>query len=214
MKVYDLSHALTNGMPVYPGTSEPQFSTACTIGKDGFKETKITMLSHTGTHIDAPAHLFEKGTGLDEFEVSQFIGTAIVIDCREIPEGGKITMSHLEKYKKEIRDVDFILFNTGWDDKWGKPEYFSGYPCIDHALAQMIAEGSYKGIGFDTISVDPVDEPSLPRHKIILGTNNIINIENLTGLDKLPQGKVMFSCLPLKLSDADGCSARAVAWID
>ena len=213
MKVYDLTHVLKNGMPVYPGTAEPDFSPACTIAKDGFKETKISMLSHTGTHIDAPAHLFKGGRELDKFDPSQFIGRAIVIDCRDIPEGGRITMSHLQKYNDRIQEVDFILFNTGWDSKWGKPEYYKGYPCIDYDVVDLIVKGSYKGIGFDAISVDPVDEPTLPRHKLILAKDNIINIENLTGLDKLPEGEVMFSCLPLKLECADGCSSRAIAWI-
>ena len=212
MKVYDLTHELKNGMPVYPGTSEPCFAPACTIEKDGFKETKMSMLSHTGTHIDAPAHLIEGGMELDKLDVSQFIGSAIVIDCRDIPENGAITMEHLTKYGDDINNVDFILFNTGWDEKWGKPEYYKGYPCIDHDVVNLIASGSYKGIGFDAISVDPVDEPDLPRHKKILARNDIINIENLRDLDKLPGGIIMFSCLPLKLHAADGCSARAIAW--
>ena len=214
MKVYDLTHVLKEGMPVYPGTDEPEFSPACTIANNGFKETRISMLSHTGTHIDAPAHLLEGGRELDKFDASQFIGSAIVINCRDIPEGGRITMAHLEKYKDDIYSVDFILFSTGWDSKWGKPEYYKGYPCIDYDVVDLILKCDYKGIGFDTISVDPVDEPTLPRHKIILKKDNIINIENLTGLDKLPEGRIMFSCLPLKLADADGCSARAIAWVD
>lgn len=212
MKVYDLTHTLKNGMPVYPGTSEPEFNTACHISRDGFKETKISMLSHTGTHIDAPAHLFEQGKELDGFDASQFIGGAIVIDCRDIPEGGSITIEHLEKYGSLIEEVDFLLFNTGWDTKWETPEYFEGYPVIDQEVVELIVKGGYKGIGFDAISVDPVDEPGLPRHKRILGTDNIINIENLTGLERLPMGKITFSCLPLKLEHSDGCPARAIAW--
>ena len=214
MTVYDLTHTLENGMPVYPGTSEPCFAPACTIEKDGFKETKISMLSHTGTHIDAPAHLIEGGRGLDEFDASHFIGSALVIDCRDIPADGVITMDHIAKYGDDINRVDFLLFNTGWDVKWRNAEYYRGYPCIDYDVVDLIVNGSYKGIGFDTISVDPVNEPTLPRHKIILAKDSIINIENLTALDKLPDGIVMFSCLPLKLKNADGCSARAIAWVD
>ena len=61
MKVIDLTHVIEGSMPVYPGTEPPVFTSANTYEKDGFKETKISMLTHTGTHIDPPAHLFGIG---------------------------------------------------------------------------------------------------------------------------------------------------------
>lgn len=35
--------------------------------KDGFRETLLEMYSHTGTHMDAPAHMLPKGRTLDDF---------------------------------------------------------------------------------------------------------------------------------------------------
>lgn len=50
MKVIDLTHTIRESMPVYPGTEPPSFTPANTYEKDGFKETRLAMFSHTGTH--------------------------------------------------------------------------------------------------------------------------------------------------------------------
>ena len=51
MRVLDLTHTIAENMPVYPGTETPIFAGANTYEKDGFKETKLTMYTHTGTHM-------------------------------------------------------------------------------------------------------------------------------------------------------------------
>lgn len=79
MKVIDLTHMIESTMPVYPGTEPPIFEPANTYEKDGFKETKITMFTHTGTHMDPPAHLYQGRTTLDAFSADQFIGKALFI---------------------------------------------------------------------------------------------------------------------------------------
>ena len=115
MKVIDLTHTIRENMPVYPGTETPRLETANTYEKDFFKETKMTMYTHTGTHVDPPAHIFAGRTTLDQFPAEQFIGKALVIDCRELTEGQFITMDHIRKYGEKAEQADFLLFNLGWD---------------------------------------------------------------------------------------------------
>ena len=67
MKVIDLTHVIAADMPVYPGTEPPRLESANTYEANGFKETLLTMSSHTGTHMDPPAHLFPGRTTLDQF---------------------------------------------------------------------------------------------------------------------------------------------------
>jgi len=67
MRVIDLTHVIESSMPVYPGTEPPTFEPANTYEKDGFKETRISMFTHTGTHMDPPAHLFRNRATLDAF---------------------------------------------------------------------------------------------------------------------------------------------------
>ena len=86
MKMLDLTHCITPEMPVYPGTEPPRLTAACTMEKDGFRETLLEMYSHTGTHMDAPAHMLPNGRTLDDFPAETFAGRGFVLDCRGAAE--------------------------------------------------------------------------------------------------------------------------------
>ena len=210
MKVIDLTHTICENMPVYPGTEPPRLATANTYEKDFFKETKMTMFTHTGTHADPPAHVFAGRTTLDQFPPEQFLGRALVIDCRDLNEGDSITIEHIRRSGEKTEAADFLLFNLGWDRYWGTDAYFGNFPCMDDDVLTYILSGSYKGIGVDTISIDPMN--SLARHRKLFAEKDIVIIENLTNLHLCGNGLFSFSCFPLKLRDCDGSPVRAVAW--
>lgn len=212
MTVIDLTHTIRESMPVYPGTEPPRLEVANTYEKDFFKETKMTMFTHTGTHMDPPAHIFPGRTTLDQFPADQFIGKALVIDCRELKEGDAITMTHLTRYGEKLDQADFLLFNLGWDRYWGTEAYFGNFPCIDMEVLDCILASNYKGIGVDTISIDPMN--SLTRHRKLFREKDIVVVENLKDLHKCGIDLFRFSAFPLKLSDCDGSPVRAVAWFD
>ena len=212
MKVIDLTHTIRENMPVYPGTEAPRLETANTYEKDFFKETKMTMYTHTGTHVDPPAHIFEDRTTLDQFPADQFIGKALVIDCRELKEGQLITMEHIRRYGSKAEAADFLLFNLGWDTYWDTDAYFGDFPCMDMEVLNYILAGTYKGIGVDTISIDPMND--LTRHRILFREKDIINLENLKDLHLCGDDLFWFSCSPLKLADCDGSPVRALAWFE
>ena len=195
MRVIDLTHTISENMPVYPGTETPIFAGANTYEKDGFKETKLTMYTHTGT----PAHLFAGRTTLDAFPASQFIGKALVIECNDLNEGEAITLERILQYGKDAENADFLLFHLGWDKRWGTNAYFGDYPCLDDAALDYIIAGDYKGVGFDVIGLDPIADENLTR---------------LKDLDKCGKGLFSFSCFPLKLENCDGSPIRAVAWFE
>lgn len=211
MKIIDLTHTIAPAMPVYPGTEPPSLTPANTYEKDGFRETLLSLYSHTGTHMDAPAHLYPNRTTLDAFAASQFVGRALVIDCRSLSFGGKITMDFIEPVRALADQAEFLLFCTGWDRCWGKDEYFGDYPCITPEVADyMIATGK-KGIGLDTIGVDAIADAQLPLHRQFFAEHEMVVIENLTRLDKLVGGLFTFCALPLKFENADGAPIRAIA---
>ena len=214
MKVIDLTHVIENGMPVYPGTQPPTLEPANTYEKDGFKETRISMFTHTGTHMDPPAHIFSGRTPLDAFPPDQFIGKALVIDCASLGEGEPITADRLLPYGEKVKEADFLLFRLGWDAKWGTDAYFGDYPCLDDDILDFIIAGDYKGIGSDAISIDPISDANLTRHKKLFSRKDIVNIENLCDLDLCGPDLFWFSCFPLRIADCDGSPVRAVAWFE
>lgn len=209
MKVIDLTHYISEDMPVYPGTESPKLEIANTYDKDGFKETLMTMYSHTGTHMDAPAHIYQEGRTLDSFLIDQFIGKALVIDCRDLKEGEKITIDYIDKNLGD--KADFLLFNTGWSKYWGTDKYFGDYPYIDDELVAYILKSKLKGVGLDTIGIDPISDDNLSIHKKLFKNKEIVIIENLMNLEKLGHDLFTLVALPLKHIGADGSPLRAIA---
>lgn len=214
MKVIELTHSLNGSMPVYPGIEPPKFTQSNFYEKDGFRETYVQFFTHTGTHVDPPAHLYAEGRTLDAFPPEQFIGKALVIDCRALKEGEAITMEQLKKYGELPQKADFLLFNLGWDKRWGTEAYFGDYPCVDDELLEYIINGNFKGIGFDVIGLDPIADVELTRHNKLLRSCEILNIENLKNLDRCGDGLFWFGCFPLKIENSDGAPVRAMAWFE
>lgn len=213
MKVIDLSHAIRVQMPVFPGTEPPLLETANTLQKDGFAEKKITMYSHTGTHMDAPAHMLEGGKTLDDYGAAFFIGKAVLIDCRALVSK-EIGLSFLRKFREQIAEASFIIFRTGWDKYWGQEKYFCDYPTLSTKAVSWLTEfNDLRGIGVDTISVDPIDSEKFPVHHFLFDRSLII-LENLTNLNKLAETQFCLVCTPLKIEQADGSPVRALALED
>lgn len=214
MKVIDLTYTIKEEMTVFPGTEMPKLINTSNYEKDGFRETSISIYSHVGTHMDPPAHIYPDRTTLDEFPASQFVGKGLVINCRDLNEGEDITLDCILKYGKKAEEVDFLLFNTGWDKYWGTDKYFGDYPCVNDDVLDYVVNGNYKGIGFDTIGIDPVLDENLSRHKKLFKDKDIVNIENLKNLELCGEEIFKFSCCPLKIENSDGAPVRAIAWFE
>ena len=206
--IIDLTHTITPDTFVYPGTPAPAFSSTRTLTHDGARETLLQIGSHTGTHMDAPAHMLPDGATLDSYAPEKLAGAAVVVDCRGEKD---ISLPLLQRY--DLSGVDFVLFCTGWDRKWGTPAYYESFPCLTAEAAAYLAALPLKGVGEDSISLDPCDSTDFPNH-ITLMKADFINTENLTGLDALLGRRFTFVTLPLKFENADGCSCRAIAMED
>ncbi|MDD2216263.1 MAG: cyclase family protein [Eubacteriales bacterium] len=214
MRVVDLTQLISEDMPVFPGTEQPKLQEANTIEVDGFRETLLIMYSHTGTHMDTPGHIVVGATTLDEMPAGNFVGKAVVVDCTDLKgDNALIDMSYINKNRKKIDEAEFVLFNTGWNKKWGTPNYFGRFPVIDSEVTDYLIGNNKKGIGVDVISIEPIDASDLPVHHRILGKEMVI-VENLMNLELLGDDLFTFCALPLKFKNSDGAPVRAIAILE
>ncbi len=211
LEVVDLTHTVSPGMPCYPGTEPPVFCDACTLKNNGFAEKKIEFYSHTGTHMDAPAHILDGGHTLDHFEVGRFVGSGTVLDLTGL-QGTEIQVEDLEPFYGKIEGQDFVLLYTGWSRVWGWDSYYEDYPVLSIDAAQWLAGFRPKGVGVDVMSVDSMDSEAFPVHRVFM-ERDIVVIENLTNLERLLGREFLLCCLPLKIAGGDGAPVRAVALI-
>jgi kynurenine formamidase len=204
----DLSQNLASGRP-YPGDPPAAVTPHATMAEDGYRVARIACNTHSGTHVDAPSHLCEKGASLGAFDVEDFRFDARVVDCTDLDDREPVPADRVPE-----TDGDLVLFRTGFAARWGEDDYFDHpYLSVD-AAERCAAQGC--AVGLDAPSVDPTptgnesdDEPSgYPAHHAVLGAGLPI-LENLADLDGLPH-RVTVHAYPLPV-DADGAPARVVA---
>lgn len=195
--IHDLSIPLSNQTPVYPGDPPLQVKPAGVLAADGFQDHTITMGTHNGTHLDAPAHMIEGGATLGAVPLETFVGRGRLV------EGFSVDALQAAGIGKG----DIVLFQTGMGDRLYDEAYFTDYPAMDMVVADWLVATGVKMIGVDAGSVDNLDD--FPIHKRLLGAGVII-IENLTGLEGLANKDFEVYALPLKF-DLDGSPARVIA---
>lgn len=199
----DLSHTFTDAMPVYPGDSPPQWVQKASIKEDGYAHARVTTSLHVGTHIDAPSHFIENGKVLSEISLERFTGRGVLLDARGYDQ---IDTNLLEGVTIAAGDV--ILLHTGFSEFFGEKKYFEDFPVMTEAFARRVVELNVHMVGLDNPS--PERDLPFPCHQILLG-NEILILENLTGLDQIEAvGAFEVIAFPPKLA-FDGSPVRVVA---
>jgi arylformamidase len=209
----DLTHLISETMPVYPGEPAPQFLDIRTIQKDGVKVTEISIGSHTGTHVDAPCHFIAGTNGIDQIPLDRFIGEAVILDVSKVHAEG-ITDVDLEEQSDKIRSGDIVLLYTGTSDKWNNEIEGGGiqtnFSYLEPSAASWIVQHEIKCVGIDSYSIEKFGSKEGLAHKELL-SKGVGVIENLNSNLKRFAGKRMFlMCMPLLLEGIDAAPARAI----
>ncbi len=202
-RIIDITAAIRQGIPVYPGDPEPVIEQICSIAKDGFALSAIFMGSHTGTHVDAPSHVLDDGISVDMLVPGDLMGRAILLDMR--CAGSCICAEHLDTAWKAIgpgNKIDVLLLKT---DAASSIEG-SDNLCLKEDIATWIYNKKINILGVDAFSIESKGELSLHRSLLSQG----VNIVECLDLSKVKEGIYTFICLPLKIVDCDAAPARAI----
>jgi len=183
-KIIDISRPLAEGMAVWPG--DPPFErTAVSRLADGdvSEVSRVSMGTHCGTHVDAPAHVLAGGGTVDALPLERLIGAAVVLEAAAVPEAS-------------IRQGDIVLIKA--------PP--GGAPLDETAAGGLLAAG-VRAVGTDAASIEG-DAAELAVHRLLLGAG--VPILEALRLDHVACGRYLLVCLPLKLTGAEAAPARAV----
>ena len=203
MKIYDVTLPIKDDMLVWRGDRAVSIKVIATVKKDGWGESRFSLGSHTGTHVDAPNHFLENAAGIDQIDPRKFIGECIVVDLTRI--------DHLEISPNDIKNVPLkkgsrILFKTG-NFKFLKEGIFpENYISLSLEGAKYLAKKKINLVGTDFLGIEKENNPGHPVHKVLL-SSGIVNVEGLD-LSEVPAGIYQIFCLPLKVTGADGAPAR------
>ena len=108
-EIIDITKHIRHGMDVYPGDPEVVVEEKNSISQDGFSLRKLSLSTHSGTHMDFPSHFIENGKTADDFELERFFGETAVVSSFQapIPYGVKNILSK-EGYLTEDRARMFL----------------------------------------------------------------------------------------------------------
>lgn len=209
MEIIDISVTLHNEMPTWPTSSGIKLirEQSMQLG-DPSNVSRLDCDVHTGTHIDAPKHFIDNGITVDQLNLHELIGPAIVAF---LPDIDVIDAGDLESLGLP-RDCKRLLLRTRNSDLWRKniPQFRKDYVGLSIKAAQWIVDHGIHIIGIDYLSVQRYEDGPL-THQILL-KGGVIIIEGLN-LDGVAAGIYDLICLPLKLMSAEGAPARAVLLI-
>jgi arylformamidase len=204
---FDVSVGLTPEMPVWPG--DPGFEITVERSVDQEEEStvsRLTMGTHVGTHVDAPAHFIQDAPSVDALPLNVLIGPAVVL---ELDSAKYITVSDLEGL--ELRGKERVLFKTRNSALWAKNEFTADYVSIEPEAARYLFGQGAKLVGIDYLSISDFDD-AMPTHRMFL-ERGIVVVEGLD-LSGVSPGEYEMICLPLKAMGADGSPARVVLRAD
>lgn len=222
-KLVDLSRIMENGMPIASDLSKyyHELWASYEYG-DGCLCYQLIMNEHTGTHLDAPAHMLGKETGaqvfLHENPIRMYSFPCAVIPCLK-DASGEITVEDIQAWESEygaLQCGEGVFFRTGWDEKWKAfdPEktFLTDWPGLSSEAAAYLADKEIVAVGTDCLSIDVFGAPGCPAHKTLL-KDNITVFENLIHLDQIP-ARCFIMSLPLPIWEGTGSPVRVVAIVD
>ena len=108
MKVIDLTLTISNKIPTFPGSPQPNFIPWENIKEDGYNLEVLFLSSHTGTHMDAPHHFLEKGAKIHEISLEKLVSEAALIQSRK-SSGQSITKTDIQKFEKSMEKLKVFL---------------------------------------------------------------------------------------------------------
>ncbi len=204
MRIWDITRTIHAALPVWPGDPMPLVEPQLQANAGAPVNTSVIRLgSHTGTHVDTPAHLFANGKTVEQLDLGVLVGPAVVVDCSAYQE---IQAAILDaRVRSGYSRVLLKLAEPNCLDG----SFTSAVPLTLDA-AQWVIDHHIRLIGVTGPTVDRFDADELVIHRRLLAADIII-IENLW-LHDVPEGGYDLACLPLPVAGADGAPARAILW--
>ena len=213
-RLVDLSQPLGPGISLFP-TMPPVRITPLPRGGAANMTSEICFGDHASTHLDALIHFNPEGATVESVPLEYCYGEAMVLDFTHKRHAEIVTAAEVEQAiaakGETVKPGDIILFRTDADRFWCTDQYNGYSVTIGVDAVRWLAGKGVKVLGVDAVTIDA--DPARPAHQLVKEFE-YYHIENMTNLDKLPNGRFKFAAFPLKLVGASASPVRAVAILD
>lgn len=181
----------------------------------------ITLLSHTGAHIDSPARLLRGGEHPSDVRLDRLFGRARVVDLRWHDRHSPIQITDLEL--TPIQEDDIVLLFVGYEPPVG--DEWPLYTSLSVQASEWLVAKRIRALGTDMPAIVGYDviesrlrkgQPpeSVWAEYLPLFQAGVPLIAGLVNLHEIvSEPNVAFAGFPLPLVEADGAPVRAAALI-
>lgn len=162
---YELSHDWGHGVPSMPGDSDVILYRSVKHAQHGVMAHRIRMVMHSGTHLNAPIHLIQRGVGVGGIDLARLFGNGVVLSIPK-PRWGLVEPGDLEAATPAIQAGDRVVIVTGWHRKFSDSlEYFGEAPGLSKAAAEWLVAREVALVAVDTPQIDHPLATSLTSHR-------------------------------------------------
>lgn len=202
--------------------------------KLGWAGEEVRMITHAGTHMDAPWHYGpvsqeRAARTIDEVPLEWCYGPGVVLGLQNMKEGTELAIDDLKaalaRIDYQLHEGDIVLLHTGADRWWGDKSYPERGVGLGHDATLWLVEQGIRVIGTDSWGLD---RPFCYMRSEFQRTGNVsciwpshyagrfreyCQIEKLTRLEQLPALGFTVMCFPIKVAKASAGWTRVVAML-
>ena len=200
--IIDITRPVSADLPVWPGDPPVVIEPVARL-EDGHAAavSRLALGTHTGTHVDPPAHFLPGGVTVDALPLEVLVGPALVVGVRA---AGLVDARRLASLAIPS-GTERLLFKSERDAGDVAGHGASGPVTADGA--RWLVERGVRLVGVDTLSIEPATR-DYPVHRTLLAAGVVI-VEGLD-LSGVAAGRYRLVCLPLRIAGGDGAPARAI----
>ena len=214
----------------------PGLTPADLPGGEGWAIERLQIVTHNGTHLDAPYHFHstmnrgERAITIDEVPLEWCFNPGVKLDFRHFADGYVATAAdvaaELQRIGHALQPLDIVVVNTAAGAAYGRPDYVARGCGMGREATLYLLERGVRVTGTDGWSWDAPFVHTKERYAQT-GDAGLIweghragmeigycHLEKLHNLEALPATGFLVSCFPFNIKGASAGFTRAVAILE
>jgi kynurenine formamidase len=229
IRVLDLSHEISDSIPVYPGhmkvatwwhlTHEESIMRMGDTDFWGYGVKGMSLCEHVSTHVDAIFHFNPNRPDLsiESMPLSTMMTPAAWIDLSFVEPRTDITLDQLRRALDDAgvtaEPGSTLLYYTGAERNWGHDSkaYNTRYPGMGEEPSRWLLDQGIVNLCTDAVSTDNPANLRYPNHRLH-GERLVVHTENVANITRIPMHQdFWFVMLPLRFVSMTGSPIRPLA---
>jgi kynurenine formamidase len=205
-------------------------------GGEGWAIERLRVVTHNGTHLDAPYHFHSTMDGgkraitIDEVPLEWCFNRGVKLDFRHFADGYVATAAdvaaELERIGHALAPLDIVVVNTAAGAAYGEPDYVARGCGMGREATLYLLERGVRVTGTDGWSWDAPFVHTKERYRRTRDASLIweghragmaigyCHLEKLHNLEALPATGFTVCCFPFSIQGASAGFTRAVAILE